>query len=83
LTHYLSYFDYDPDRASDFMRDFGKQVVEGTVRLSDHVAGLADAATPAQKDEALVGALRDEGPNLLPAITHFLANPPPVDVNHA
>src|SRR4051794_13754814 len=24
LTHYLSYFDYDPERASDFVRDFGQ-----------------------------------------------------------
>src|SRR5436305_1349591 len=37
LTHYLSYFDYDPERAGDFVRDFARQVEGGAVRLSDHL----------------------------------------------
>jgi hypothetical protein len=76
LTHYLSYFNYDPERAGDFVRDFGKKVEEGTVRLSDHVPGLAAAATPAEEDEALLCSLRDEGPSLLPAIARLLADRP-------
>ena len=30
LTHYLSYFDYDAERAGDFVRDFGRRVEQGT-----------------------------------------------------
>jgi hypothetical protein len=76
LTHYLSYFDYDPERASDFVRDFGHQVEQGSVRLSDHVPGLAAATTPEEEDAALRCALQDEGPSLLPAIARLLADRP-------
>jgi hypothetical protein len=76
LAHYLSYFDYDPDRAGAFARDFGQKVAQGVVRLSDHVPGLADNATPAQEDEALLRSLRDDGPSLLPALARLLADRP-------
>jgi hypothetical protein len=76
LTHYLSYLDYDSERAGDFVHDFGNKVEEGTVRLADHVPGLAAAATPAEEDKALLGSLRDEGPSLLPAIARLLADRP-------
>jgi hypothetical protein len=76
LTHYLSYFDYDLQRAGDFIRDFAKKVEEGTIRLSDHVPALAATATPAEEDDALLCALADEGPNFLPAIARFLADRP-------
>jgi hypothetical protein len=76
LTHYLSYFDYDPERAADFVRDFGRKVEQGTIRLSDHIPGLAADATPEEEDEALLCSLRDEGANLLPAIARLLAARP-------
>jgi hypothetical protein len=76
LTHYLSYFNYDPERAGDFVQDFGKKVEEGTVRLSDYVPGLVATATPAEEDEALLCSLRDEGPSLLPVIARLLADRP-------
>jgi hypothetical protein len=76
LTHYLSYFDYDPERASDFVRDFAQQVERGAVRLSDQVPGLAAAATPEEEDESLLCSLRDEGPSLLPALARLLADRP-------
>jgi hypothetical protein len=76
LTHYLSYFDYDSERASDFVRDFGQKVERGAVRLSEQVPGLAAAARPEEEDEALLCCLRDEGPSLLPAIARLLADRP-------
>lgn len=76
LTHYLSYFDYDPDRAGDFVRDFRQKVAQGAVRLPDHVPGLAENATPEEEDKALLCSLRDEGPSLLPALARLLADRP-------
>jgi hypothetical protein len=76
LTHYLSYFDYDPEKAGDFVRDFGQRVERGGVRLADQVPGLAAAATPEEEDEALLCSLQDEGPSLLPAIARLLADRP-------
>ena len=76
LTHYLSYFDYDAERAGDFVRDFGRKVEQGDVRLSDYVPGLAAAVTPEAEDEALLCSLRDEGPSLLPALARLLADRP-------
>lgn len=77
LTHYLSYFDYDAERAGDFVRDFGRKVEQGDVRIADYVPGVAAAATPEGEDEALLGSLRDEGPSLLPALARLLADRPP------
>jgi hypothetical protein len=74
LTHYLSYFDYDADRAGDFVRGFSKKVDEGIVRLSDYVPGLPAAATPEEEEEALLCSLRNEGASLLPAIARLLAD---------
>jgi hypothetical protein len=65
LTHYLSYFDYDAERAGEFVRDFGRKVEPEDIRIADHVPGMAAAATPEAVDEALLGSLRDEGPSLL------------------
>ncbi len=76
LTHYLSYFDYDTERASDFVRDFARKLEQGEIRISDYVPGLAAAATPEAEDEALLCSLRDEGPSLLPALTRLLADRP-------
>ena len=76
LTHYLSYFDYDAERAGDFVRDFGRKVEQGDIRLSDYIPALALAATPEAEDEALLCSLRDEGPSLLPALARFLADRP-------
>jgi hypothetical protein len=76
LTHYLSYFDYDADRAADFVRDFGRRVEQGEIRISDYIPGLTTAATPEAEDEALLCSLRDEGPSLLPALARFLADRP-------
>jgi hypothetical protein len=76
LTHYLSYFGYDPERAGDFVRDFAQKVEEGAVRLADHIPGLGSAGTPAEEDEALLCSLREEGPTLLPAIARLLADRP-------
>src|SRR5262245_31233041 len=72
LTHYLSYFDYDPQRAGDFVRDFGRKVEQGDIRISDYVPGLAAAATPEAEDEALLCSRRGEGPSPVPA-----PGPPP------
>ena len=76
LAHYLSYFDYDPERAGGFVRDFGQKVAQGVVRLSDHIPGLADNATPEEEDEALLCSLRDDGPSLLPALARLLGDRP-------
>jgi hypothetical protein len=76
LTHYLSYFDYDTERAGDFVRDFGRKVEQGDIRISDYIPGLAAAATPEAEDEALLCSLRDEGPSLLPALARLLADRP-------
>src|SRR3954452_16398026 len=76
LTHYLSYFDYDAERAGDFVRDFGRKIEQGDIRISDCVPGLAAAATPEAEDEALRCSLRDEGPSLLPALARLLADRP-------
>ena len=76
LTHYLSYFDFDAERAGDFVRDFGRKVEQGDIRISDYVPGLAAAATPEAEDEALLCSLRDEGPSLLPALARLLADRP-------
>ena len=58
------------------MRDFGRMVEQGDLRIADHVPGLAVAATPEAEDEALLGSLRDEGPSLLPALARLLADRP-------
>jgi hypothetical protein len=76
LTRYLSWFDYDPEKAGAFVRDFGRKVEKGTVRLSDYVPALAAAATPEEEDEALLCSLRDEGPSFLPALARLLADRP-------
>jgi len=76
LTHYLSYFDYDAERAGDFVRDFARKVEQEDIRISDYVPGLAAAATPEAEDEALLCSLRDEGPSLLPALSRLLADRP-------
>lgn len=76
LTHYLSYFDYDAEQAADFVRDFGRKVEQGDVRLADYVPGLAAAATPEAKEEALLCSLRDEGPGLLPVLACLLGDRP-------
>jgi hypothetical protein len=76
LTHFLSYFDYDAERAADFVRDFGRRVEQGDIRMADYIPGLAAAATPEAEDEALLCSLRDEGPSLLPALARFLADRP-------
>jgi hypothetical protein len=72
LTHYLSYFDYDAERAGDFVR----KVEQGDIRISDYVPGVAAAATPEAEEEALLCLLRDEGPSLLPALARLLADRP-------
>src|SRR3954454_8302843 len=74
LTHYLSYFDYDAERAGDFVRDFGRRVEQGDIRISDYVPGLAAAASPEAEDEALLCSLRDEGPSLLPVAGPLLSD---------
>jgi hypothetical protein len=80
LTHYLSYFDYDAERAGDFVRDFERKLEQGVIRISDYVPGVAAAATPEAEDEALLCSLRDEGPGLLPALARLLADrPAPAD----
>ena len=76
LTHYLSYFDYDAEWAGDFVRDFGRKVEKGDIRISDYVPGVAAVATPEAEDEALLCSLRDEGPSLLPALARLLADRP-------
>jgi hypothetical protein len=76
LTHYLSYFNYDDEKAADFVRDFGRKVEQGDIRISDSVPGLAAAATPEAEDEALLCSLRQEGPNFLLALARFLAGRP-------
>jgi hypothetical protein len=76
LTHYLAYFDYDAERAGDFVRDFGRKVEQGDIRISDHVPGVAAAATPEAEDEALLCSLHDEGMSLLPALARLLADRP-------
>jgi hypothetical protein len=76
LTHYLSYFDYDAERAGDFVRDFGRKVEQGDIRISDHFPRVAAGATPEAEDEALLCSLRDEGPSLLPALARLLADRP-------
>ena len=76
LTHYLSCFDYDTERAGDFVRDFGRKIEQGDIRISDYVPGLAAAATPEAEDEALLCSLRNEGPSLLPALARLLADRP-------
>jgi hypothetical protein len=75
LTHYLSYFDHDPEKAADFARDFSRKIDQGTFRLSDYVPGLTSTATPAEEEEALLCFLREEGPGLLTAIARILAAP--------
>ncbi len=82
LTHYLSYFDYDAERAGDFVREFGRKVERGDIRISDYVPGLAAAATPEAEDEALLCSLRDEGPSLLPALARLLADRPATAARH-
>jgi hypothetical protein len=80
LTHYLSYFDYDAQRAGDFVREFARKVEQGDIRISDYIPGLAAAATPEAQDEVLLCSLRDEGPSLLPALARLLAErPAPAD----
>jgi hypothetical protein len=76
LTHYLSYFDYDTEKAGNFVRDFEQKVEQGDIRLSDYVPGLATAATPEAEEEALLWSLRDEGPSFLPALARLLADRP-------
>jgi hypothetical protein len=76
LTHYLSYFDYDAQRAGDFVRDFGRKVDQGNFRISDYIPGLAPTGSPEAEDEALLCSLRDEGPTFLPALARFLADRP-------
>jgi hypothetical protein len=76
LTHYLSFFDYDAEKAGDFARELSKKMEEGTVRLSDHVPGLLSARTPGEQEAILLGSLQeDEGPNFLPALARILAGP--------
>jgi hypothetical protein len=76
LTHFLSYFDYDAERAGDFVRDFGRKVEQEDIRISYYVPGLAATSTPEAEDEALLCSLREEGPSLLPALARLLADRP-------
>jgi hypothetical protein len=75
LTHYLAYFDYDALRARAFPREFATKVEEGVPCLTDYVPALASATTPSQWEAALLSAIQEEGPGLLPALASFLASP--------
>ena len=75
LTHYLSYFDYDIERARGFAKRFLTKFEAGNCRLTDYVPALASARTPAQREQALLAAIEQEGPSLLPALACFLASP--------
>ena len=76
LTHYLSYFNYDAEKAGAFVRNFARKVEQGQIRMSDYVPGAAAAATPEAEDEVLLCSLRDEGPSLLAALARLLADRP-------
>jgi hypothetical protein len=75
LTHYLSYFDYDATRAKDFPKQLATKVEQGVYCLNDHVPALASATTPSQREAALLAAVEQEGPGLLPALASLLAVP--------
>jgi hypothetical protein len=75
LTHYLSHFDYDTQKAGDFAREFSEKVEVGAFRLSDHIPALASARTQAEQEEVLLCSLQEEGPSLVPAMARLLAAP--------
>ncbi len=73
LTHYLSYFDYDVEKARAFPRQFAEQVKEGRYSLTDDVPALARATTPAEREGALLTVLFEEESRLLPVLGTLLA----------
>jgi hypothetical protein len=75
LTQYLSWFDYDVTKARAFMREFAGKVRQGEQRLADYVPAVATATTAAQRDDALLLAIREDDSRLLPALATFLCPP--------
>ena len=75
LTHYLSYFDYDAERAREFARDFTRKVAAGNRDLLDSIPALASAKTPIEHEAVLLEAAQQEGPGLLPAMALLIGCP--------
>lgn len=74
LTHYLSYFDYDVERAREFAKDFSRKVAAGIPDLLNGIPALAQAKTPVEQGAVLLEAARQDGGGLLPAMSLLLGN---------
>jgi hypothetical protein len=77
LTHYLSFFDYDVNKATAFRQEFAEKVHQGQYRLADDVPALISATSTAQQEDALLAAILEEDSRLLPALAKFLGSPAP------
>ena len=75
LSHYLGYFDYDAREASAFPAEFARKVKQGFYSETDSIPGLASATTQAEREEALLAVIQQDGSGLLPALASFLASP--------
>jgi len=73
LTHYLSYFEYDANKARDFSKEFSAKVTQGTHSLDDSIPAFAVAKTKGEKENALLAAIQEEGSSFVPALASFLA----------
>jgi hypothetical protein len=72
LTHFLSYFGYDTDEAARFSREFPSRVQTGEVDLREYIPDYQDEASIAKREQALINAILEEGPALLPSMATFL-----------
>jgi hypothetical protein len=75
LTHYLSYFDYDTNEAARFSRRLPERVKSGEVHMEEYIPDYRDDSSQVECEEALIKAILEEGPGLLPALALFLYSP--------
>jgi hypothetical protein len=72
LTHYLSYFDYDAGEASQFSLRFSDRLKSGEINLEEYIPDYREQDSLAKREDALITAILDEGPGLLPAVATLL-----------
>lgn len=75
LTDYLSYFGYETERAADFVRELSDKIKRKLYCLNDDIPTLSSTQTPAEQEEALLEAIRQEDDTILPGLAYFLAQP--------
>jgi hypothetical protein len=77
LVHYLDKFHYDVEAALRLVDGFPERVRSGEIVLEHSIPDYDPTAPAAEREDALVRTIHQNGPKLLIALTAFLSQPGP------